>query len=318
MQIDSKTTTKSQNNEIEYGFRSPSMKLAAQDITSLPQLPVKEFARRTSQQGQKSQEPQTQALIDHLLQELDSKETAIRKVGRDIVVLRGTNEAQAKEIGRLKYELEENNLKTSRIIHSFDLEALEAPELVRRYSVLSAKLETVMSSHRDLRTNYEQCMLELEQKRIVGKRMQQLELAHMAQQALLLELQSGSRETDKLKRVIEKQEEVICLLEQKIQSKGVIAHASLAQLNGDQKNDSFGNNKTNWKDSSKKLKIESQDQLSSSESSDVFLLKLEAQKARARIQALEEELINSSRKFGVQIRDLKMKLRTSNGYSIQS
>lgn len=84
---------------------------------------------------------QRQQLVDRLLVELDQRQAAIQKLGQDCIALRQQNQQYEAEISNLKDKLEESDLKTSRLINTFDIDIIPPAELQRRYALLSGKLE---------------------------------------------------------------------------------------------------------------------------------------------------------------------------------
>jgi ribosomal protein S4 len=77
-----------------------------------------------------------QSLMDRLIQELDVRTEAIQKIGNDLYELRAINTAQEKEIVQLKAKLETAEIKTTKLMNTFDLDAVSVDELKRRYDIL--------------------------------------------------------------------------------------------------------------------------------------------------------------------------------------
>lgn len=164
---------------------------------------------------------QEQSLIDRLLSELDSKATAIQQIGQDILQYRHLNHAKDLEIVQLNERLSESEIKTRRLIHGFDLDALDPTELRRRYALLANKLETLIDTHRKLQLKYNDLSADVQEKRDVELKIRQLELAHMAQQALVMSLQESANKSNQLKIIVRKQETVISKLEER---NGIFGH----------------------------------------------------------------------------------------------
>jgi hypothetical protein len=113
--------------------------------------------------------------------------------------------------------LEDSDIKTKRLISGFDLEALDPTELRRRYALLSNKLENTLDLQRRLEKEIDSLQIELESKARVEKELKQVRMAHVAQQALVLNLQQLPG-IEKHQQVILKQEKVIIKLEAMIKS----------------------------------------------------------------------------------------------------
>jgi hypothetical protein len=151
----------------------------------------------------------TQKLIEKLIEELDRKSEAIQKIGEDCLVLRKHASSQENEIALLKQKLEDSDLKTKRLIQSFDLDIIPPDELRRRYALLAAKLEKAMTKLDQLERLRD---VDLEREKVEKENIA-LRQAHTAQQALVLDLQETVQKSQKFKAVIQKQEEVISKLE---------------------------------------------------------------------------------------------------------
>lgn len=256
---------------------------------------------------------QRQKFIDKILLELDSKSSAIQLLGKDIVHLRETNKLQAEEISVMKKLLEESNLKTKRLISGFDLEALEAPELRRRYGLLASKLEKTLDIQRTLEKNIDELQNELESKMRIEKELKQVRMAHFAQQALLISLQETASQIGKYKDVIKKQEIVIKKQEEVImQSKEKKPDTPNEESNLYKllikENRELKNRVTMLESIKSVTKFNDKDGTvpSPDKTSIEFRTMLRAEKAEARVRALEEELIECSRRFGKIIKELKM------------
>jgi hypothetical protein len=159
---------------------------------------------------------QRQKFIDRLMYELDNKSSAIQVLGKDIVRLRDQTQAQAQEIARLSTQLGESEISTKRLVSGFDLEALDSPELRRRYAILAGKLEKTLEKVHRLEGDVYELQNENEKKAKIEKEMKQLSMAHFAQQALVMSLQEAVASSGKFKTVIKKQEIVIKRLEEQL------------------------------------------------------------------------------------------------------
>ena len=155
-------------------------------------------------------------LIERLVQELDRKSEALQKVGADVLLLRKHATAQETTIKQLQNSLSESDLKTKRLINSFDLDIIPPEEIKRRYALVADKLESALeklSLANDKLRILDDAMVDKERVEMENKALRQ---AHTAQQTLVLDLQDSLQKAQKFKGVIQKQEQVIAQLELKL------------------------------------------------------------------------------------------------------
>ncbi|KAJ3301032.1 hypothetical protein HDV03_001471 [Kappamyces sp. JEL0829] len=190
----------SEDSGDEYQEPRPALRTAS--VSPLPNPKVRDGKSRTAPKGERS-EGINHKFIERLIEELDRKNEAINKIGQDCLVLRRNAADQEKIIGKLRESLDESDLKTKRLIQSFDIDIIPHNELKRRYGLLAQKLETTLEKLDNSFKRIDQLeRIEFEK-----------EKAHTAQQALVLDLQESVQKAQKFKSVIQKQETVIDKLE---------------------------------------------------------------------------------------------------------
>ncbi|KAJ3270080.1 hypothetical protein HDV01_000574 [Terramyces sp. JEL0728] len=235
---------------------------------------------------------QRQQLIDRLLLELDQRQEAIQKLGLDCISLRQQNQQYLSEIENLEGKLAESDLKTSRLINTFDIDIIPPSELQRRYALLSAKLEQSLQKV----AAYQDKVQELEE---------QNKKAHTAQQSLVLSLQKTVQDYQKCKSVVTKQEQVIAQLEDSLAANQNILSA--VEDKSDLKESKIYKALS---DENKVLRLKLKEiQEGEGETDDPLILKIKLKRQTERAKALEAQMIVGAKSSGRQIGELKKKLR---------
>ncbi|KAJ3345848.1 hypothetical protein HDU91_007216 [Kappamyces sp. JEL0680] len=193
-------------------YQEPRPALQTASVSPLPNPKVRDGKSRTAPKGERS-EGINHKFIERLIEELDRKNEAINKIGQDCLVLRRNAADQEKIIGKLRESLDESDLKTKRLIQSFDIDIIPHNELKRRYGLLAQKLETTLEKLDNAFKRIDQLeRIEFEKEKVERENLA-LRQAHTAQQALVLDLQESVQKAQKFKSVIQKQETVIDKLE---------------------------------------------------------------------------------------------------------
>ncbi|KAJ3126523.1 hypothetical protein HK098_007423 [Nowakowskiella sp. JEL0407] len=106
---------------------------------------------------------QRQKLIDRLLEELESRTDAVKKVGQEIFALREHNAQMESKIRDQEKIIKEHELKTVQLVSCVDLEGLSGDELRRRYDILlfSQKLQTAINHEAQLKSKLESAQNDL-------------------------------------------------------------------------------------------------------------------------------------------------------------
>ncbi|KAI8809840.1 hypothetical protein BJ742DRAFT_802599 [Cladochytrium replicatum] len=283
---------------------------------------------------------QRQRLIDRLLEELDARALAIKRIGQDLSKERDINCHLQQTIRDLRQQVENNQIKTNKLLNTVDIDAVPYEELKRRYAVLAEKLSREIIRGREMNDRLELTQAVAIEKNEIEKQFLELQHAHTSQQLYVQKLQDKCADAAKYKRAIRKQEEVIQKLEVLIKN-GVGKDGSelldklfesiridtalfdtnlykvLTEENRKLKQKLLDLQK--WKHhQSKTEKTERSShnltQQTHSDEPTVLKLIMRAETAEARSQALEQELITSSKAFARQLAEMKAKLLSKDAY----
>lgn len=93
---------------------------------------------------------QRQKLIDRLMQELEARTEAVKKIGSDLYSARENNSIMEAQIIALKNKIQENDIRTVKLLNTIDIDILPIEELKRRYALLAQKLQLEINKTRDL------------------------------------------------------------------------------------------------------------------------------------------------------------------------
>src|SRR5271163_2721863 len=91
-----------------------------------------------------------QNVVDRLLQELNSRTDALKRVGADLVANRENQAKLEAKIRELRKRLAESDGQTAMLMDMMDLDVISAEELRKRYTVLCKKLKQEKAYARDL------------------------------------------------------------------------------------------------------------------------------------------------------------------------
>jgi hypothetical protein len=157
-------------------------------------------------------------MIDHLYMILDQKESAIKRLQKELFLMHSEKKDLSEKVETLEQELSHHKKNTNELLTS-EIESISHQELKKRYIQLSTKLSQSLSQIALHQESLSQLDMVQSQVRIsnknekLGYKLQRIEKAHTAQQLLVLELQEQVTKSQHLKAIIKKQELVIDKLE---------------------------------------------------------------------------------------------------------
>ncbi|KAJ3098788.1 Coiled-coil domain-containing protein 33 [Physocladia obscura] len=155
---------------------------------------------------------QRQRLIDKLLNELENRSLAIKKIGEDLLSSRERNAKLENKIKLLETKLQEAETKTNQLLNTIDIKDIPLVELQRRYTSMADRLKTEIESNKRMSLQLETSNLDLIERNDFETKYLELQQAHMAQQNLLQKLQHDCDSINQTKKTIKKQEDVISKL----------------------------------------------------------------------------------------------------------
>ncbi|KAI8918244.1 hypothetical protein DFJ77DRAFT_438602 [Powellomyces hirtus] len=154
-----------------------------------------------------------QLLTSRLIKELDDRNLAIQKMGRELVRLRELNSQLEATTNSLRTQLSDTQFRTSTYLRNLDTNTLTLPELQKRY----ASLLQTLQADRDTIARLEAELAALQAVRMERNELErevlELRSAHRAQSGVLMKCQEKLQATAKYPSVIEKQERVIAGLQ---------------------------------------------------------------------------------------------------------
>jgi hypothetical protein len=156
---------------------------------------------------------QRQKLIDRLMQELEARTEAVKKIGSDLYASRQENSIQENEIQTMKKTIQDNDIRTVKLLNTIDIDVLPLDEIKRRYALLAQKLQIEINRTRDLTDKLDIAQKSKIERNELEKKYLELRHAHKAQSTHIQTLQERLQETQKFKGAIKKQEQVIQKLE---------------------------------------------------------------------------------------------------------
>lgn len=156
---------------------------------------------------------QRQKLIDRLMQELEARTEAVKKIGSDLYASRQENAIQEAEMKTMKKKIQENDIRTVKLLNTIDIDVLGIDEIKRRYALLAQKLQIEINRGRDLTDKLDIAQKIKIERNELEKKYLELRHAHKAQSTHIQTLQDKLGETKKFKDAIRKQEMVIQKLE---------------------------------------------------------------------------------------------------------
>ena len=154
-----------------------------------------------------------QEMIDRLLTEVDEKAAGIKTLGSDVVNLRKENTMLRVQITELSSQLEERDADAMDNAEVRAIDSLDRDELVRRHVALSSKYTADLRRFQENQLRVEKLQNSIIKHNEREKEYLELEAAHTAQAAFVLQLQNENASVGKFKTVIEDQEAVIGRLE---------------------------------------------------------------------------------------------------------
>jgi hypothetical protein len=161
---------------------------------------------------------ETRKLIDHLYSLVDQKDSAIKRLQKELFQIHAENKQLTLTIEKLEQQLARHQKTTNELLSS-EIESLSIQELKNRYIQLSTKLSQSLSqlsqNHQSLAhlDSIKAQVYRFNQNEKLTLKLSKIEKAHMAQQVLVLELQEQVSKSQHLKQIIKKQELVIDKLE---------------------------------------------------------------------------------------------------------
>ena len=156
---------------------------------------------------------QRQKMIDGLMQELDARANAIRKIGSDLYSLREINSRLEETVKSLEKKVSDNDIKTAQLINTVDIEVLSLPELQRRYALLVQKLSIELKRSNEMGEMLQSAQVSKIERNEAEKKYLELVHAHKEQSAYIQKLQDSLKQNTRYKAAIKKQELVIQKLE---------------------------------------------------------------------------------------------------------
>ncbi|KAJ3383504.1 hypothetical protein HDU92_004084, partial [Lobulomyces angularis] len=194
---------KTVRNEREKEKEEHRIKMAEKEISNDPKRLI--FTFHDIEQRQK--------LIDRLMQELDARTSAVKKIGGDLYAVREANSELEQKIKILEQKISENEVKTVQLLNTVDIDVIPIEEVKRRYALLAQKLQLEINRTRDLSEKLENNQLKRIESNELEKKYLEIKQAHKAQAAYIQNLQECLKQTSKYKSAITKQEQVIQKLE---------------------------------------------------------------------------------------------------------
>jgi chromosome segregation ATPase len=156
---------------------------------------------------------QRQKLIDRLMQELEARTEAVKKIGSDLYESRQKNANQEIEMSTMKKTIQDNDIRTVKLLNTIDIDVLPLDEIKRRYALLAQKLQIEINRTRDLTDKLDIAQKSKIERNELEKKYLELRHAHKAQSTHIQTLQDRLQETQKFKNSIKRQEQVIQKLE---------------------------------------------------------------------------------------------------------
>ncbi|TPX31589.1 hypothetical protein SmJEL517_g05096 [Synchytrium microbalum] len=150
-----------------------------------------------------------QNTIDRLLQELNSRTDALKRVGADLVAGREIQAKLESKIRELRKRIAESDGQTAMLMDMMDLDVLSAEELRKRYTILCKKLKQEKAYSRDMVERLEVVQNVAIEKNELEKSFLEIRQAHTAQAAYVLALQETVEEGAKATSLAKKQEAMI-------------------------------------------------------------------------------------------------------------
>ncbi|KND04392.1 uncharacterized protein SPPG_00123 [Spizellomyces punctatus DAOM BR117] len=286
---------------------------------------------------------QRQQLIDRLTKEMDARTEAVKKVGQDLLRVREINARLEAKIRTLENKLDDADMRTARLLNTSDLDVLSSDELRRRYYILRGLQKEVHANQR-LQNELEEAHRSTIERNELEKRFLEIREAHTAQQAYLQKLQDKLEKASKFKLAMQKQEVVIKKLEELLKEalqadvQGGQTRLSAFVQSACRDPETFESGvckllaEENVALSERILKLEKQqsgkrdtetsqpgaeneetrnpeqeDESRKANRHELSIMSARAERAEARVKALEEELVRSAKSFAQQLAEMRMR-----------
>lgn len=246
------------------------------------------------------------ALLDHQMKELEDYRTAVRKMGQDILSLRG--QIKELEIANSKLRRERANYSdaTKLMLDSAELDGLSKPEICSRYVAIKQKLASQTAEMKSYKEKVQKLQNDLIKKNDKEKEMIKLNHAHSSQQEIIQKLQEKTKKAKKMEDALREQEKVIERLEKVLDRKFKDKNSKENFHHADANEALMAENRRLRRD------IEELKELSQSKNPEEDFEKMELyqalDKAEGRIMSLEKQLAENSRQWGKERADLMIKL----------
>ncbi|KNC54800.1 uncharacterized protein AMSG_01652 [Thecamonas trahens ATCC 50062] len=161
-----------------------------------------------------------QDMIDRLLTEVDEKASAIKTLGADVMRLRKENTMLRVQITELSTQLEDRHADALSNAETRGVDGLDHDELVRRHIALSRRYKADMRRFQENQLRVEKLQNAVIKHNEAEKSYLELEEAHTAQAAFIMQLQTENSSVNKFKQVIADQETIIARLEHLVEANG--------------------------------------------------------------------------------------------------
>ncbi|XP_061192460.1 coiled-coil domain-containing protein 33-like isoform X1 [Saccostrea echinata] len=248
-------------------------------------------------------------VLDHQMKELENYRTAVHKMGQDILALRQQIRELEANNSQLRRDLANYNDAGKLMIESAELDNLTKPEVMSRYAALKQTLQSNSGDIQAYKDKVQKLQNELIKKNDQEKRYIKIAQNYKQQNEVITKLQEKLKKMRTVEEACKKQEKVIEKMEKILEKQ----HRD----RGKKSTDAAQEANEALLEENKRLRQQAddlRDQLrlsnkgSSTSETDKLELYQALEKAEARIQSLETQLLENSRSWGKERADMLLKL----------
>ncbi|KAI7811803.1 coiled-coil domain-containing protein 33 [Triplophysa rosa] len=164
-------------------------------------------------------DPQAEVVAEHQTKELENYRTAMHRMADDIIVLRSQVSSLESENSQLRRDLSLHQDLGRTLLDDTDVDVMTRAEIADRIASLKFKLTSESSLATSQKDRIQQLQNELIKKNDAEKEFIQLQRAHQQQQAVLKKYQARSSKITALQETVHQQDKVIEKMEKILDAK---------------------------------------------------------------------------------------------------